>query len=183
MEYFLLHAFHAKKFIVPDKYSSHAKEIKVTKRKLNNGVDELDADDANIENDPLNNDHTKTKKGPSYLGGLVLEPKKGLYDKYILLLDFNSLYPSIIQVCYIFLFILPSILLAKLLRLSFICNVYLYLCQQEYNICFTTVERSIDESIPRLPSSRKTGVLPEVKHFIMHIFSTYYLEYIRFMKY
>ncbi|KAH9611127.1 hypothetical protein KSS87_007292 [Heliosperma pusillum] len=131
VEYLLLHAFHAKKFIVPDKYSSRgkdSKEIKLTKRKLGNG-DVTDINDSVVENEGPNEDQGKGKKGPAYAGGLVLEPKKGLYDKYVLLLDFNSLYPSIIQ---------------------------------EYNICFTTVERYSDGSAPHLPSCEKTGVLPEL---------------------
>ncbi|KAF7803369.1 DNA polymerase alpha catalytic subunit [Senna tora] len=147
VEYLLLHAFHKKKYIVPDKIPSHTKDTKLTKRRVTRGVDdgnldEADIDNTNYDNDVPDSDHKKNKKGPSYAGGLVLEPKKGLYDKYILLLDFNSLYPSIIQF------------------LDF-CVSYLAIVQ-EYNICFTTVERSSDGSFPRLPSSKTTGVLPEV---------------------
>jgi DNA polymerase alpha subunit A len=92
-EYILLHEFHRNKYICPDKTYGKAK--------------------AKSEDDE-NDEGADAKKKDKYKGGLVFEPEKGLYDKIILVMDFNSLYPSIIQ---------------------------------EFNICFTTVERSDIASI------------------------------------
>jgi len=78
-EYILLHEFHRLKYIVPDKQYGK-KAVSVSKQE---------------DGDP---DAPKTKgKRDKYKGGLVFEPKRGLWDKFILVMDFNSLYPSIIQ--------------------------------------------------------------------------------------
>jgi DNA polymerase alpha subunit A len=51
----------------------------------------------NDDEDELPSTSTKTRGKARYTGGLVFEPKRGLWDTYILVMDFNSLYPSIIQ--------------------------------------------------------------------------------------
>ncbi|PWY84647.1 DNA polymerase alpha, catalytic subunit [Aspergillus sclerotioniger CBS 115572] len=117
-EYILLHEFHRNKYICPDKYAS---KLLKAEEKMQEGDDDDSAD---------------KKKKDKYKGGLVFEPEKGLYDKFILVMDFNSLYPSIIQ---------------------------------EYNICFTTVERTAtvdndkEEKVPDVPSSdQEQGILPKL---------------------
>uniref|UniRef100_A0A8C2ZNP8 DNA polymerase n=1 Tax=Cyclopterus lumpus TaxID=8103 RepID=A0A8C2ZNP8_CYCLU len=126
-EFLLLHAFHDKNYIVPDKPS-------FKKTQLETGEDDMDAGKG------------KRKKKAAYAGGLVLDPKIGFYDTFVLLLDFNSLYPSIIQ---------------------------------EFNICFTTVQREAynkekkkneveknpedwSDEIPEIPDKDlEMGILPK----------------------
>ena len=81
-EYILLHEFHRLKYICPDK-TYGKKSANVVKAEAEEG------DAAAVVT-------TKGRKD-KFKGGLVFEPKRGLWDKYILVMDFNSLYPSIIQ--------------------------------------------------------------------------------------
>ncbi|KAI9257390.1 DNA polymerase family B-domain-containing protein [Phascolomyces articulosus] len=129
-EFLLLHEFHRQKYICPDK--------QYPKTNVPEQLDpEFDADEIGEQLQK-----TKSKSGrrkPAYAGGLVLEPKKGFYDKYVLLLDFNSLYPSIMQ---------------------------------EYNVCFTTVQRhnitsneeeEADDKVPDVPDANiDQGLLPRL---------------------
>ncbi|KAF7289426.1 DNA polymerase [Mycena chlorophos] len=83
-EYILLHEFHKLKYICPDKMWG--------KKVRPEPVVEADDEDGGRGGKASNK-----KKRDKYKGGLVFEPKRGLWDKYILVMDFNSLYPSIIQ--------------------------------------------------------------------------------------
>lgn len=82
-EYILLHEFHRLKYICPDK--TYGKKAAAAVK--------LEAED----DDGQVGKSTSKGKRDKYKGGLVFEPKRGLWDKFILVMDFNSLYPSIIQ--------------------------------------------------------------------------------------
>uniref|UniRef100_A0A4W5LBD5 DNA polymerase n=1 Tax=Hucho hucho TaxID=62062 RepID=A0A4W5LBD5_9TELE len=120
-EYLLLHAFHDKNYIVPDKPSFKKAQQELVHTLGDSGKGK------------------SRRKKAAYAGGLVLDPKVGFYDKFVLLLDFNSLYPSIIQ---------------------------------EFNICFTTVQREAHstrkktehdpDEIPEVPDADlEMGILPK----------------------
>jgi DNA polymerase alpha subunit A len=78
-EYILLHEFHRLKYVCPDK--AWGRRARAEPAPGEDGADGAKA----------------KGKRDKYKGGLVFEPKRGLWDKYILVMDFNSLYPSIIQ--------------------------------------------------------------------------------------
>ncbi|CCH58980.1 hypothetical protein TBLA_0B01370 [Henningerozyma blattae CBS 6284] len=116
-EYILLHEFSRNNYILPDKESNRQKAQRRQQIADTEG-------DSNLP--PVSNKKAK------YQGGLVFEPEKGLHKNYILVMDFNSLYPSIIQ---------------------------------EFNICFTTVDRNLNDidELPEVPASNKAqGVLPRL---------------------
>ena len=89
-EYLLLHEFYARGFICPDKTFAN-------KAKATAAADDGDDTNNNNNNNDASDAPKRSRRKPAYSGGLVLEPKRGFYDHFILLLDFNSLYPSIIQ--------------------------------------------------------------------------------------
>ncbi|KAJ2582893.1 DNA-directed DNA polymerase alpha catalytic subunit pol1, partial [Coemansia sp. RSA 1836] len=110
-EYLLLHEFYRNKFIRPDRFFGNNRPAeaggKPAAASLSAEMAEaIDQQDADADDDEPAAAATASaaeaggkpgKRKPAYLGGLVLEPKRGFYDRFVLLLDFNSLYPSIIQ--------------------------------------------------------------------------------------
>lgn len=115
-EYILLHEFSRNNYIVPDK------ETRQQRRQNAHESTDNGAED------------TGARGKAKYQGGLVFEPVKGLVQNYVTVMDFNSLYPSIIQ---------------------------------EFNICFTTIDRSnlAEDELPKVPNGDvPQGVLPKLLH-------------------
>ena len=84
-EMLLLHRFYELNYVYPDTFKNLPGSY-LRRHRQNRNMDEEGAEIGH-----------KKKRENKYKGGKVFEPIKGLYNEYIVLLDFNSLYPSIIQ--------------------------------------------------------------------------------------
>ncbi|GME83437.1 unnamed protein product [Ambrosiozyma monospora] len=84
-EYILLHEFTREGYIVPDKETRAYRQQQAA------------AAQAQQEGAEDEESNATSNKKAKYQGGLVFEPEKGLHKNYVLVMDFNSLYPSIIQ--------------------------------------------------------------------------------------
>lgn len=80
-EFCLLHEFRRNNYILPDKYGAAVQQ----------------AQQSRVEGEPDDVTTQTLNKKPKFQGGLVFEPEKGLHQDYTLVMDFNSLYPSIMQ--------------------------------------------------------------------------------------
>ena len=85
----LLHYFYEQNYLFPDKY--YQTDLIEDGNKYN------EDDDVGMNEGDNNNNSKNQRKKPKYLGDLIFEPHPGLYDDIILMMNFNSLYSSIIQ--------------------------------------------------------------------------------------
>lgn len=100
-EYILLHEFHRQKYVCPDKISRWER-MQIARTAAADPEDDEGGmgqagDEAEAKGTAAGTGKKGTAKKDKYKGGLVFDPKRGLWDKYVLVMDFNSLYPSIIQ--------------------------------------------------------------------------------------
>lgn len=108
-ETLLMHKFNSLNYILPDYYKYSASKTQKEKIKMN-----------------------------SYQGGLVFPPKIGLYNEIILMLDFNSLYPSIIRefkICF-------TTVKRQKVKIGF------YLNREEYELEYVDIEELMSHHFP-----------------------------------